>query len=93
MDAFDRAAEREARARHARRTSPIWKRFFVHLRIYLAVNAALMTLWVLTTALAADDSMWFKGSLLGWGSGVFVHYIVVTQITRQWRPPRDEVSS
>lgn len=88
MDAFDRAAEREARARRDRRTRPVWKRFLVHLRIYVVVNAALVALWALTAALTTRDAPWFLGSLFGWGIGVLVHYIVVTQITEQWRPVR-----
>ena len=90
MDAFDRAAQREARARHDRRTRPVWGRFFLHLRIYLTVNAALLALWALTTALTSREPTWFGGPLVGWGIGLFVHYIVVTQVTRQWRPPRAE---
>ena len=92
MDAFDRAAQRETRARHDRRTRPVWGRFFLHLRIYLAVNAALLALWLLTTAITAHDSPWFRGPLVGWGIGLLVHYIVVTQVTRQWRPPLGETA-
>lgn len=93
MDAFDRAAEREARAYRARRTSPIWRRFFIHLRIYTVVNAALVVLWAVTTALDVDDPMWIKGPLLGWGTGVLIHYLIVTQVTGQWRAPRDATAA
>lgn len=88
MDALDRAAEREARARRERRARPVWTRFLIHLRIYAVVNAVLVAVWALTAALTTREAPWFLGSLTGWGIGVLMHYIVVTQITGQWRPVR-----
>lgn len=88
MDAFDRATEREAKGRRDRRSRPVWKRFLIHLRIYIVVNAALIAVWALTAALTTRDTPWFRGSLIGWGIGVLVHYVVVTQITGQWGPVR-----
>lgn len=92
MDAFDRAVEREDRARHLRRTRPTWVRFLIHLRIYVAVNAGLLGLWLVVAGLTADDSPFFMGSLIGWGCGVLIHYLVVTQLTREWKPPRSEAA-
>lgn len=88
MDAFDRAAAREATARRQRRTRPVWKRFLIHLRIYVVVNAALVAVWAVAALLTSHDAPWFFGPLIGWGIGVLVHYIVVTQVTHQWRPMR-----
>lgn len=93
MDAFDRAAAREARARHERRTRPVWKRFLIHLRIYVVVNATLVAVWAVAALLTSHDDPWFFGPLMGWGIGVVVHYIVVTQVTHQWRPARDRAAA
>jgi len=87
MDAFDRAAEREARARRARRTRPAWVRFKIHLRIYLTVNAVLAGIWAISQALGDHDHPWFLNVVAWWGVGLLVHYLFVVQITKQWRPP------
>lgn len=88
MDAFDRAAEREARARRARRHRPVWARFKIHLRIYLTVNSVLAALWVLPEILGDHDDPWFLYVAGWWGVGLLVHYLCVTQITRRWSPPK-----
>ena len=88
MDAFDRAVEREAQARRARCTRPVWHRFAVHLRIYVVVNLVLVAIWWVETLVANEHEMWFVHVLWGWGIGLLVHYVIVTQVTGQWRPPR-----
>lgn len=88
MDAFDRAAEREARAHRNRRTRPAWIGFMIHLRIYLTINAVLAAIWAISEALGDHDEPWFFGVVLGWGSGLLVHYLFVVQCTKQWRRPR-----
>lgn len=88
MDAFDRAAEREARARRERRAKPVWKRFGIHMRIYGMVNATLFALWTVIATLTRYDTPWFLLPLIGWGSGVLFHYFLVTQITGQWKPAK-----
>lgn len=87
MDAFDRAAEREERAQRDRRMRPVWNRFLIHLRIYLTVNLVLAAVWVLRATFSDNDEPRFLGVLGGWGIGLLVHYLVVTQITRRWLPP------
>ena len=87
MDAFDRAVEREAEARRARLTRPIWCRFTTHLRIYVVVNVALAAVWGVGTLVGNANELWFLNVLWGWGIGLLVHYLIVSQVTRQWRPP------
>ena len=91
-DAFDRAVERATQIRRQRVTRPIWHRFVVHLRIYVVVNVALAAVWVLEALMANEDEAWFVHVLWGWGIGLLVHYLVVTQVTRQWWPPRERSS-
>lgn len=91
MDAFDRAVEREAQSRRASRTRPPWRRLAIHLRIYVVVNIALAAAWWIGTLLSNENEPWFVHVLWGWGIGLLVHYLIVTQVTRQWRPtPRTD---
>lgn len=89
MDAFDRAVERDAQIRRARRTRPVWRRLGVHLRIYVLVNLALVGMWLVESLVTNEDETWFVHVLWGWGIGLLVHYLVVTQVTKQWLPPRE----
>ncbi len=43
--------------------------FYCHLGVYLAVNALLVIINLLTST----EYLWFKWPLLGWGIGVFFH--------------------
>lgn len=62
-DEFQRTKERlEAR-----------RGFFVHLAVYVAVNAGLVVL----NLTSAPDYLWAKWSLMGWGIGLFFHGLVV----------------
>ena len=88
MDAFDRAVERDSQIRRARRTRPAWRRLGLHLRIYVVVNLALVAVWWIETLVTNEQEAWFVDVLWGWGIGLLVHYLVVTQVTTQWRPPR-----
>ena len=88
QDPFDRAAEREAQARRERRALPCWAPLFVHARIYLVVNAFLAGIWVLEVLFSPPEEPWFLGTLFGWGIGLAIHYLVVTQITGRWLPPQ-----
>ncbi len=62
QDEFARA-QRAARAKMA---------FYVHLAVYLVVNALLIAI----NLLASAGRLWFQWPLLGWGIGVFVHAVV-----------------
>jgi hypothetical protein len=47
--------------------------FFVHLAVYVVVNAALIGINLTT----APDDLWVKWPLMGWGIGLFVHGLSV----------------
>jgi transcriptional regulator with XRE-family HTH domain len=47
--------------------------FYVHILIYLFVNAACITVNLLTT----PDQLWFFGSVLFWGIGLVAHALSV----------------
>ncbi|MGH2746478.1 MAG: 2TM domain-containing protein [Actinomycetota bacterium] len=92
-DPFERAVEREKSERRGRRRRGVWKRFGIHLRIYLIVNLVLAALWAVEALLDDGHPLWFVHVLWGWGIGLFVHYVIVTQITGQWRPRRKASSN
>jgi hypothetical protein len=52
--------------------------FYVHLAVYLAVNALLVGINLLTSA----GHLWFQWPLLGWGIGIFVHAVVTFVLPR-----------
>lgn len=92
-DAFDRAVQRESSIRHRRRAQPCWHALFLHARIYVAVNALLAVIWAIEWVFGEREGLWFLSVLYGWGIGLAIHYVVVTQIVRQWwpgRPPRGD---
>jgi hypothetical protein len=49
--------------------------YYIHLLIYIVVNAGLFLINYLTTS--GDGGWWFQWTLLGWGIGLAVHTIVV----------------
>jgi hypothetical protein len=87
-DPFERAVRREKSERRGRRYRGVWKRFRIHLRIYLIANLALALTWALQALVTTEDEPWFVHVLWGWGIGLFIHYLVVTQVTGQWWPRR-----
>ena len=56
----------------AKRAASAKMAFYVHLAVYLLVNALLVAINLLTSA----GHLWFQWPLLGWCIGVFVHAIV-----------------
>ena len=56
----------------AQRAARVKMAFYVHLAVYLFVNALLIAI----NLLASAGRLWFQWPLLGWGIGVFVHAIV-----------------
>jgi hypothetical protein len=50
------------------------KSFFVHLLVYVVVNAALSIIWLLTTS---PGYPWFIWPLFGWGIGLVFHFLSV----------------
>lgn len=87
-DPFERAVEREKSERRERRRRGVWKRLGIHLRVYLIVNFVLAGIWAVEALLDPGHSLWFVHVLWGWGIGLFVHYVIVTQVTGQRRPRR-----
>lgn len=83
-DPFERAVEREKSERRGWRSRGAWRRFGVHLRIYLIVNLVLAAVWAVEAGMAGGHPMWFLSVIWGWGIGLLVHYLVVTQVTGQW---------
>jgi uncharacterized membrane protein len=47
--------------------------FYIHLTVYLAVNALLVCINLLTT----PDRLWCQWPLLGWGIGLLAHALAV----------------
>jgi len=47
--------------------------FYIHFGVYLAVNALL----VIVNLLTMPDSLWFVWPLAGWGVGIVIHGLVV----------------
>jgi len=91
-DPFERALERERSARRGRRYREVWKRLAVHFRIYVIVNLVLVGVWAVETLVRDGEPRWFVEVLWGWGVGLLIHYIVVTQMTGTWWPRRDPQS-
>lgn len=63
----------QERYERARKRVEAIKGFYIHLLIYLFVNAGLLLINVLTS----PGSWWFYWPLLGWGIGLAVHAIGV----------------
>jgi hypothetical protein len=59
--------------------------FYIHLSIYLSVNAGLFFLWVLN----GGGTYWPAWALVGWGIGVAIHGITV--LVGHWRPAETTV--
>lgn len=60
--------------------------FFVHLGVYLLVNAGLITLNLLQMHMQAHKPFWAAGPLLGWGIGLLFHGLkVFMQLPPAWK--------
>jgi len=53
--------------------------FYIHLSIYLLVNALLLAIDLATT----PDHLWFYWPLLGWGIGILAHGLAVNFSTEE----------
>lgn len=83
MKETDDGAELRERAR--KRVAEV-KEFYVHLGIYLIVNAALFAINMITN----PDTLWFFWPLLGWGVGVVIHAFTVATEGRLLGPEWEE---
>jgi hypothetical protein len=57
----------------ARKTGNAKVGFFIHLAVFIAVNALLIFINLATSS----DHLWFRWPLLGWGIGIFFHALAV----------------
>jgi hypothetical protein len=64
----DVSVDTDVRA-HARKRVEDIKGFYVHVGVYVIVNAALLAI----NLLSSPDTLWFYWPLLGWGIGVAIH--------------------
>ncbi len=72
--------EETERYRRAKARMEAVRGFFIHLTIYLTINAFLLVLNLITT----PDHLWFYWPLLGWGAGVAINGLVVFGISSRW---------
>jgi hypothetical protein len=67
-----------------RRGTGVRLAFYVHLTAYLAVNALLIGINLITST----GRLWFAWPLFGWGVGVFVHAAVTVLLSQRTRVRR-----
>jgi hypothetical protein len=65
--------ENQGQAAEARKPERARRGFFIHLLVYVLVNAGLIAINLTTST----DHLWFKWPLIGWGIGVVVHAVAV----------------
>lgn len=63
----------DERYERARKRAEELKGFYMHLGVYVIVNAALFALNMLTS----PDMLWFYWPLLGWGVGMAIHAMAI----------------
>jgi hypothetical protein len=76
QDKYDRAKKRVEEI----------KGFYVHLAVYVLVNAGL----VIISFMTSPGEYWFRWPLLGWGIGIVVHAISVFGFGRVLGPEWEE---
>ena len=62
------------------------KGFYIHLGVYVIVNAALFTINMITS----PGTLWFYWPLLGWGIGVAIHAFTLLTEGRLLGPEWEE---
>jgi hypothetical protein len=58
----------------ARQRAELIQSFYIHLLVYLVVNAGLFIINFATTS--GDGPWWFIWPIIGWGIGLMVHLVV-----------------
>ncbi|MCX6004651.1 MAG: 2TM domain-containing protein [Chloroflexi bacterium] len=53
------------------------KGFFIHLVVYITVNAFLVGVWAMTNGLTNYSFPWFIYPMAGWGIGLIFHFLAV----------------
>jgi hypothetical protein len=65
------------------------KSFFIHLAVYIVINAMLIFIWFFTTG--GEGHPWFVWALGGWGIGVIFHGLSVFLFSKDTGWERSEV--
>ena len=89
MTGFDPMSDEKALEQARKRAEEI-QALYIHILIYLVVNAGIFGVnWVTT---GGDGPWWFYWSLLGWGIGLAVHLVVVAApvFSSSWVDDRTE---
>jgi hypothetical protein len=71
IDKRPEASSEDPLYRSAHKRAEELQGFYIHLLVYIAVNAGLFAVNALTRG--ADGSWWFYWPLVGWGIGLFIH--------------------
>jgi len=66
-------SEETTKYREAKRKVARLRGFYTHLAVYLAVNALLYLINMITS----PDTLWFFWPLMGWGIGIALHAVLV----------------
>jgi uncharacterized membrane protein len=61
--------------------------FYIHLTVYVLVNALLISINLGTST----KHLWFKWPLLGWGVGILAHAIATFALPRRMRTRRRRI--
>jgi hypothetical protein len=61
--------EEDERLRHAKERVEEIKGFYIHLGVYVIINAALFAINMITN----PDALWFYWPMIGWGIGLAIH--------------------
>jgi hypothetical protein len=67
--------DEEAAYQQARERAEAIQGLYIHLLVYLVINACLFAINWFTTG--GDGGWWFVWPLLGWGIGLLIHVLVV----------------
>jgi hypothetical protein len=82
--------DRDAEYERARERAEELQGLYIHLLVYVVVNAALFGInWV---SAGGDGPWWFYWPLLGWGVGLLIHILTVVfpVFSNQWVDRRTE---
>jgi hypothetical protein len=82
--------ERSEIEKWARERAEMIQGLYIHLMMYLLVNAGLFTInWVTT---GGEGAWWFQWPLMGWGIGMLIHVLVtvVPVFSKSWVDRRAE---
>ncbi|MDD5312245.1 MAG: 2TM domain-containing protein [Dehalococcoidia bacterium] len=59
------------------------KGFFIHLIVYITVNAFIVGIWAVTSGLTNFNYPWFIYPMGGWGIGLIFHFLGVFVFPKQ----------